>query len=206
MADALGEFQMYPRGFLGRSLGPRVEKAPKPFQDLRNGLRYDMSIFEPKSDEVSYNHSVQGLWAKLLKGEARISNMDFRKQILEEALVSFGTKDFFSWYRVQRFSQLYGANQRDFLEDTIRFLSTGKRSVSIQNWHALLTLGETEDIAREEEREIVKEFFNLDVYDRPYVGQVNQNSDLLHVICTWMSIPNGDEDLLGTLQILFGNN
>lgn len=205
MAKVLGDFQMYPRGALGRSLGPRIERPPRKFDDLRNGLQYDMSIFEPKTAQMSYNHTVESLWSQLIKQETRMSNFEFRKKVYDEALTAFGTRDFFSWYRVQRFSQFYGANQRDFLEDTLHFILNGRRKIRIETWLALLSNPAQQDVVREAEKPLVKQFFGLDDFDRPTNPSYHENIDLLKVLHKWRSQPNGDDDILGTLHVLFGN-
>lgn len=200
-----GQYQVYPRGFMGQPLGAVVEKPSRPFYDLRNGLTFDLNIFDAQGVKLPFNQAIEKLYQQLVRADRKTRQMDYREQVLLAALNSFGTRNFYAWYRIQRFSPLFGHMHQRFLEDTIKFISTGDREYSLDTWLSLLTGAASDDERRSPEIDIVKKFFGLDAMDRP-IGGVSINADLTGVIQQWVSRPYGYDDLIFTLRILFGAN
>lgn len=202
-SNALGQFQVYPRAFLGKPLGPIVEKPTRPFYDQRNGLNFDMNIFDAQGVKMPFNKDIENNYQALTRHQKKTRVMAFRESILQTALTAFGTKDFYSWYRVQRFSPLFGQLHQEFLEDTIRFIVEGKRDYSLDTWLSLLTGAGADDETKKPEIPLVKTFFALDNMDRPLPGTA-VNVSLKTVLQQWVSQPYGFDDLAFSLRILFG--
>lgn len=195
------QLKLYPRGFLGRMLGTRIER--------RSGLRENNLGFslqklnvmrDPKSFEEA-NAAVEALYGQYIKQAVKMSDFDFRRDVLVTALNAFGTHDFYTWYVAQFRGPSCGDLHRRFLDDTLSYIMNGHRDLSLENWDALL---EITDAGAEKfvVSDTARQFFGIRETNVPYEGR----SRLTDVIQMWCSQPNGMEDLLGTLHILFGSH
>lgn len=115
----------------------------------------------------------------------------YRKQVLDTATRLFG--DFAAWLSDQvRNPRVVGYNYQ-FLEDTLHFIRTGERELSVQNWLELVA----------EEDDFVKS--PVPVKDRPQTIKLRQGETTATLLQKWCAQPNGFEDLVCSLQLLFGH-
>lgn len=116
----------------------------------------------------------------------------YRKQVLTAATRLFG-RSFFSWVATQyRNPYLYGRNF-EFLEDTLRFIVTGRRRMGVRSWAALM---------------------EEDPDKHPRIGNRQPGAGLIptyptgtttaNVLAEWCSHPGGFEDLMETLAVMYG--
>lgn len=192
---------LYPRGFYGGISSPSTEKQPKPFASkvarLQNNLNFLQGLRPGVRQEV--NEKVEDLYRQLITREG-IDKMIFRRKVLQTALTAFGTHRFDYWYSQQMYSPAAGDLHRDFLVDTLRFISTGERHVNVMTWNSLIGFsdqGERVSVLDE----YAKEFFGISTGG---FNRIPRNNDLIDVIRQWCSQPGGLSDLLCTMHILFG--
>lgn len=188
---------IYPRGFAGFDIGLpiRVTK-PTNAAIFKSILHNNSSLRENKN--VMSNTDVEGLWKGLTNGNSYISNESFREAILISALNAFGTKNFYEWIDLQINNQYLGNDHVRFINDTFNFIKTGQRSLNIAFWLQLLAGNNDNNGNR------VK--VNLDNFfpsNRPL--HLRDTTLVKDIIIKWVSQPNGFEDLLGSLHILFGD-
>jgi hypothetical protein len=85
----------------------------------------------------------------------------------------------------------------------LKFIQTGKRDTSIRTWEVVLHrkyINDTEHVSNNPKFDSeLKSFFQTQLKD----GSVMTNS-LLRIIPQWLSHRGGNEDLLLTLNIIFG--
>lgn len=201
MPELLGEFQVYPRGFLGRPLGREVSKKYLPYSDGPSTNTFNLSILETQTAKRPGDKLISRLYSQLVRGERSTDSADFREDIFRAAISAFNTRDFSQWYIVQKASPLFGENHYYFLEDTIRYLSGDERRYSIQTWETLLTLGIDETTSREDS-ELVKSYFGFN--DTALISD-NEHRKVTENLQAWWGRTNGIADLLHTLNILFGD-
>lgn len=198
--DAGHTFKAYPRGFLGPKLQDRVQRDT---QLERTALGYNavgVKSYQKSNGVNDFNHAIQQLYSSYIREEPGVTGFEFRERVLRVALQAFGTSSFNTWYFANVRSPFVGKNHRDFLDDCLRFLSGKRRNLFLENWAALLEIHNADEGAVQPS-ELALDFFNSggqfgDVGKRHYV--------IADVIQDWCSQPNGFEDLLGTLYILFG--
>jgi len=186
---------MYPRGFLGdNGAQPQAARTPSAFQEeLKQRIQYRVSDRTDAKHSIASNSHVEVLYAQYIKRSTNTGSFEFRRQVLSTALFAFGTFRFKSWYLSQHQSPPCGDLHNRFLTDTLKFISTGKREMSLETWAALLSMSD-EGNSIGLPSPYSEEFFNYDHY-----------INLVDVLQEWCCKPNGLEDLLGTLHILFGN-
>lgn len=197
----MGNFRLYPRGFLGGDVQPQVERTKDPFKDTVNQMKYSVDAHKGTNTLIANPH-VEGIYSKLIKNNIKIGDPAFRNEILKVAMTAFGTNNFLVWVMTQYSSPAAGGLHDEFILDTLKYIETGVRNMSLENWMALLVItDEGNNIG--EPKDKVKEFFGVNK-DAP-ITLASVNVNLVDVIQKWCSKPNGLEDLIGTLHILFGN-
>lgn len=200
--DSNSALRLYPRGFLGSSIKSRVELAPKPYSDQINKHQFMVAVGDNARTSVQPNPIVEGLYSDYIKNSVNTGAPKFRASILSAAIDAFGTKSFLVWYMSQFNSPSAGSLHNDFLTDTLRFINTGSRHMSLETWMSLITItDETDNIGKVPDE--VKTFFSVGEFER--ISAARNNVMVIEVIQKWCSKPGGLEDLLGTLHILFGN-
>ena len=197
-----GTLRLYPRGFLGRTLPPRLVVKPRPF-DVRIRTTPVAGIVVPQQNTADANAAVEMLYAQYIRRAAATMSFEFREKALIAALDAFGTVNFRDWYETQSESPSFGDTHQRFLDDTFRFIMHGRRNLSLESWASFLLPadGGTRPAGASE---MAAEFFNAMQSTQP-VGVGPTPVLLADVIQQWTSRPGGIEDLLGTLHLLFGN-
>lgn len=194
-------FRLYPRGFMGGDIRPQIERTPKPFGEPLAQQQYRVNDYKSGVNGIAANPHVEAIYAQYIKQSISTSSFEFRKQILQVALASFGTTQFDVWFAAQYTGPAAGDLHNRFLLDTLKFITEGRREMSLETWAALITITDEGD-------RIGKMPAKAELFFCPNpngsVGR-RQNTTLIEVIQSWCMRPNGLEDLLGTMHILFGN-
>jgi hypothetical protein len=194
-----GQFRIYPRGFLGSLQAPLlVPQAKKGDLLTTSGLATIMDANE--SSLITANAGVEKLFDQLMRKALLISNFDFCDNIYREVFKAFGTKNFEGWYLAQFNSPAFGELHRDFLDDCLKFAMTGKRSMSLNTWDALLTTSDNK-IKSSDLSEAAAMYFGRRTIRDLTPGTTNTVVELVH---QWISRPGGTADLLFSAHILFG--
>jgi hypothetical protein len=155
----------------------------------------------PQQNTADANPVVETLYAQYIKRAASTMSFEFREKVLIAALDAFGDKNFYSWYKTQLQSPAVGDVHLRFLDDVLRFISTGRRQMSLETWASFLQMNDAGE-RPQEFTPTAQEFFKI--YKDGVYPSISQYS-LANVIQQWLSQPGGIEDLLGTLHLLFGN-
>lgn len=117
----------------------------------------------------------------------------YRKQWLKLAKDLLGST-FYSFAKSQRNNDHFYGNRYKFLIDTIKFIQTGKRDISIENWYELM---EIDPKPRSNENESIR--FQFD----KVLESLTRDSTYL-IIARWCSHPRGFNDLVHSMEIFFG--
>jgi hypothetical protein len=133
--------------------------------------------------------TVDTLHGFLTSRSVNTSAWDFKKRVLLSAVRLFG--DFNQWIKDQRNNpQITGWNL-GFLADTLQYIRTGVRDVSVQNWVDLLA----------ESNQHSPQANHLTT---PTLALAASETTIM-LIQQWCSHPGGLEDMLATLHVLFGS-
>lgn len=194
-------FKIYPRGFAGRELPVRIAERPKPYE-LRIRSPKMFGIVQGNNPTVlDANQAIEMLYSQYIKRSADTLSFEFKEAVLIAGLQAFGALNFWSWYSTQLQLPTIGENHVRFLSDVCRFIQTGKHEFTLETWSHLLKPS-SEGIRPFAPCETAKNFFGL--YNRAFPPDPSQYS-LTNVFQRWVAQPQGLEDLLGTLHLLFGN-
>lgn len=138
---------------------------------------------------------IQTLFARYGNDSNLIDNVAFKLEAIEIIRELYGAFGRFLAYQFDYNYLMHGLNL-EFLEDTLRFITTGKRDYSLLTWKEL--------VARNPDY-IVRTNGNQRWYHAKSNFGIKKDTDLEHYISMWCSHSGGFEDMLYTTWILFGS-
>lgn len=196
----LKNFKMYPRGFLGAIIDAPLAINPSPLQKQLTALTPSFKVSEKNPVYIETNPEVEAIYEVLINRTVPMRKVDYRKQVLLVALRAFGTISFHNWYLIQTKSSNYGALHAQFIDDTLRFIETGKRNCCLQSWRAMVNTTETNSYVNTNDivSDAAKTFFGYSG------GSPNKNISLLVVLHAWAAQPDGLSDIVQSLHLFFG--
>ena len=194
-------FKLYPRGFYGRVLPPQFVPSKSKVQARMNQLQVRVNVVQPQINTLDANPDIEQAYRRWLGEGQAVNTFEFKEQVLIAAIQAFGTEDFHGWFMAQYESPVFGDLHQRFLDDTLTFIEHGTRSLSLQNWMAIIN--QNDSGAREQILGArAAEFFGTPIPGHRH--REPQNRSLLPVIQRWLSHPQGFEDFLLTLRVFFG--
>lgn len=122
-------------------------------------------------------------------------NISFKLEAIEAVVGIFGNFGKFMSYQFDYNYLMHGLNL-DFLEDTLRFITTGERSYSLLTWKELVAINPDYIVRANAQRRW---------YSISQKYGIKNNTDLKHYISMWCSQSGGFEDMLYTTWVLFGS-
>lgn len=141
-------------------------------------------------DEVNY------LYMEYTNFPQRSSYWMFKKKVVMLAAKIFNSYGDMNWFLVQDLNASLHAQNINFIKDTLRFLATGRRRISIHSWPMLITSEYASGVHEDRSIGIRGIFLELGL------DTTKTNNDLIQL---WLSHPGGFDDLMFSLNMLFGN-
>lgn len=116
----------------------------------------------------------------------------YRRRVLDTALRLFDRMD--EWLLLQSENAHMRGYNLEFIQDTLNFIRTGQRTMSIETWLELLhEQGEIEQGSLDPRA--AKTYFTLQA-----------GEDTVGILQKWCGQPRGFQDLVCTLHVLFGHS
>lgn len=163
--------KQFPRGYSGG----QVQTGPT--HETREGDREITRLYEASTQP----HNQSATWT-------------FRRQVIAAAKRLLGT-DRPNWFLTQDGNPLVQAYNYQFILDTLRFIGTGRRRISIYAWPDLLSNHPDQGLDDISERnDIAQQFRELGV-----------DLQVESLIQLWCQHRGGFDDMLCTLYLLFGD-
>ncbi len=153
---------------------------------------YTSRLFEGEGVLVSEgDQSIELLFRTLVDRTTNTRSWPFYESVLTNALRLFG--DLNDWFKEQLSNpNLIGYN-RQFIHDTINFIEGGQRELPVRTWYDLVSEGGAGHHAHAIPQRL---------QDNKLLLRASEPS--LELMQKWVSQPNGLEDLLNTMHLLFG--
>lgn len=188
---------LYSRGFMGsaqegKMISARRLKAP--------GFLSLFNIKQEEADRVIVNESIVDAWRKMVRRDVNPADFAFRHKCIELGIASFGDISFTNWIYDNLNSPGFTHQHARFVSDTIQYIHAGVRSLPVQTWDLMVTLGANDPYDR---ARIGDEELNM-LGCRNEVELINGKSRVTSIISKWVAHPGGFSDFLGTLNIFFG--
>ena len=165
---------LYPRGYM-----TRIENVLSP-----------LSMTQVQVNNVESDPAVENFYKIYTGGLVNVDSWAFKRQVCMRCAQLFG--NFYHWLKLQiaNNDNIYGLNL-DFLLDTVTFIRTGNRDMSISTWLELLAEYPDQHPGAANNR-------RLDVF------RLKDVKEFENFIGLWCSKPGGFEDMLCTAHVLFG--
>lgn len=133
---------------------------------------------------------VVALYNEFTAPGAQVANWEFRKRVIQLAIKMFSGRT--NWFIGVDADQTVQEYNYEFILDTVRFIATGQRRVSVHSWPDLIGHNQP-GMIQKEHSEVRKLFHDLAL-----------STDTVGMIQQWCTQKGGVDDLMFTLNILFG--
>ncbi len=134
---------------------------------------------------------VNQIYDELIQRQSNMESWDFRKRAMLLGVRVFN--EFFRWAMDQQNNSAIQSYNYDFLVDTLNFINTGKRQLTTVNWLYLVS-----------EESYPNRGANM-VRQHPLpLGMFNNKSE--EVVSKWVGQPDGLEDMITSMFVLFGRS
>lgn len=170
----MAKINRYPRGYLAV-----VDSAGLGIQGQTNEL-----------NELPFDPEVEALYKLFINRTVSTTSWQFRARVVTCAARLFG--NFHQWLALQAVGNdfIYDLNF-EFLKDTVQFIRTGHRDMSVFNWQELL-------MEHPDARPGAASPRRLDEF------RLTDSAEFENVIGMWCSKEGGFEDMICTVHVLYG--
>jgi hypothetical protein len=191
--------KLYVRGFFGSNA-----QASETYQTWRS--RPILSVFDLSPEALQHvvaNESVVEVYNQLIRRQVIHTDFDFRERVIKIALQAFGLNNFNTWAEVNLQSPTFSQTHADFINDTVRFITTGKREMPVGMWERLLGPGSNDPNAKPQ---LDKNLLNCLPTGYSPLMRCETAGNIHNVIAMWLCRSGGFTDLVTTLYTLFGEH
>jgi len=136
---------------------------------------------------------VTDLWRQYTSPNNQSSAWSFRRKAIMVAKQMLAGRP--NWFIQQDTNELVREYNYQFLIDTLRFIGTGKRRISIHAWPDLLSNHPVAGLNDVSERHEIADVFE----------QLKLTTSIEAMLQLWCSHPHGFDDMVCTLNLLFGD-
>ncbi len=160
------------------------------FKDTRNPL-----------NKFFYSEDVRDLFKLWMSNFDNMKSMEFREKILKTAFNCFSTNNFFEWLALQSKQPTVTDLHRAFILETLDYLvHDTQRKIHVSSWSRILEAAERSDSVAIDVTKYFKKESNF--ADTSKATLPIRMPDVLQL---WVSKPEGFDDLLYCLYIIFGD-
>lgn len=188
---AFTELKIYPSGFLGSSTVAMIEESA--VQAVRQ--RLFGTVVNSELPAFSANRDISALWKEVVSGTQDFKSFEFKERIVRAAITAFGTKTIKAWVEAQHRSEYHTPYHQSWIEETLNYVLASKpRAYPWSVWFPLMRCGQGEPIKGTSMavRRILEE--------SPDVRALSVED----FIVMWCRQPDGVNDLIASLNIVFG--
>lgn len=176
-------------GYLAKDTTNLVLPDPINSDNINTALRLGRVIKDNRSPH-HFHPELDKLFEQHVNDGKIIANFEFREKLLASTMDAINNKNFFDWCYVQAQSEYYSELHYRFLKDTLDFIYTGERKVTIESWLYLIKADKTTAS-------------NIKLPD-VLKGCRDRNGLVENVITDWTKQRHGFKDLLYFGKIVFG--
>ncbi|WWV94191.1 virion structural protein [Pseudomonas phage vB_PaePAO1-KEN19] len=164
--------------------------AVRPFgRNYSGGQQQAISRFTARPGDPQ----VEELYLIFTNFPAQTAYWEFHKKVLACAIRLFSGN--YNWFILQDNNSNIDSYNYQFLLDTVRYIATGHRRISITQWPMLLATEPDAGAQLIEPRAEIATLFN----------ELKLDLDTVSMIQNWVKHKNGMNDLMYTLHLLFGS-
>lgn len=190
--------KIHDRGFYGsgksgiaKHVEPPVNLVTRPLED-------------PVITETTSNKNIYDLFMKYSNKDYYSVSKEWELNTLVEIIKAFGTDDLQVWHAQQYQSPYFGDNHVDFLEDSFKYIITGKRDIDLYTWGNILDKADVRANINAELKPYTSLFFSkTTVYPFSTTDTVSFEYSVVNYVTKSYEKSKGLDDILHTAFILF---
>lgn len=218
-------------GFISVPHGDLVLPIKDPINETINNVLQGKTNVEPPQ-KYHYDKTITDLYHQYTENHRVITKFEYRERLLQAALHAFSHNSLNNWIDMQSKSEFFTFMHKEFILDTLHYLTSGSRKINIESWPFLLEVRQ----ATLKDRDFVLNYspyipeyttangiqvvgivgsgeppkpYWVGHYDGTPYGidkvQPLRGGDIRSVLIRWASIDNGYSDLIQALNIIFGS-
>lgn len=156
------------------------------------GYSGGQSDSQPVHQTREGDKAITQLWRQYTSPENHTTAWSFRQKVIQAAVRLLNTRP--NWFILQDHNPNISSDNYGFIIDTLRFIATGSRRISIYSWPDLLSNQPDYDENVEQRHAIADVFADYDL-----------SRDICTLIQRWCAHQHGFDDMVWTLNLLFGD-
>jgi hypothetical protein len=192
----LDQYSILQSGFISVA-NPKLTRPSDPPTDSSFDAFILNKAFNIDTNSYFYHSGVDSLSKEYLNNPLLGKDFDFREKAFLEFKDALGTKNIVEWLMLQSKNQHLSALHSQFLNDMLIFVSGRVRTMQSENWGMIIS----------KDSSFNKSLFvpvDINKYFNPNSGIYNLNSTIYKFLASWLSQPNGFDDFITTIGIIFG--
>jgi hypothetical protein len=200
------KLSLYPRGFFGRPASMTLRPKVRPFAGRASNRPQSVELYQPGQTDLVADPEVMRLYKMWFDADPYTRSFDYRREVMGLAMAVFGTPSFLDWYLAQEMSPSFGEYHHRFLNDTLRYIQTGKRELPMRTWQRMVSY-QDDKVNDYDPGGYAKQFFGVSRLQPDSVVDIRRDADgasLAFTLHQWLGQPQGLDDLLNSLYLLFG--
>lgn len=138
------------------------------------------------------DNKIHDLFMEFVNFPGRAGYWEFRRKVVQEGLRLFTGN--YNWFIRQDSNAQVTGYAYEFLQDTLRFVATGRRRLSIHTWPSMLMEDPDGGLTLVENRHDIRQLFHA----------LHLSTSPEAMIQKWLSQKDGFDDMMYTLHLLFG--
>ena len=187
--------KVYPSGFLGSDTASLTR--PIPLAQIRDQIINMTAAATP--DTRTANQDIISLYMASVGKPDVFRSFEYKEKVLTQALKAFGVDDIYVWLTVQRDSVYWSNAHADWIDETLGYIYKGRARRYVGGiWRRSLNV--PENVGGPEKPSPLM----LELYGRDGKSGTNRDTSLTKFIHDWVSCENGFDDLLNSLNLIFG--
>jgi hypothetical protein len=192
---ALTDLKIYPSGFLGSKFVSQTQ----PMDLVSTARQLFNKALLSRTSHYTASVPVLELWSSATSGADEYNTFAFKEKILQCALSSFGEYKLIDWIEAQFSSPEFSDTHSKWIDETIMFVYGGySRELDYNTWLTILSIGGNTPITKTISPVVKKYLYNADTLSN------RKNDTIKRFILNWVRQSNGVDDLLASLNVLFG--
>ncbi len=195
------DLHLYPSGFYGKAL-PGPDPRPQVSEPDPSATFNSFRVMDKPKEIRRYNTRIEKLFDKYQAGTRSLGSFAFRQEFFEAGFESFHGGLIGDWVLSQAQSPELTQLHASFLEDTLRFITGGRRKMSITLYRDLFA--RQGHVVMDHERIGLTEATLSDLSHLRTLGSGGEQARWPEVFARWVRHDGGLDDYVMTLALLFG--
>lgn len=186
---------VYRSGYVGTTVDPLNKKDSKAELESSDGIMHRLTVIS-MGEDLPVDKDIDRLYEEFSARAWQKKRFGFQAQVFKAALRVGQIHTVARWAVNHTKSPLFTELHKDFLLDTLSFVNYNKRRMSINNWRTMLEHSRRTNRGGQPAQLSAHEWNQITYF---------KDTDWAELMVCWLDQPNGFEDFLQTMWIMYGS-